>query len=141
MCYLHARLIHIFNKCDCLLHLNFWTCCNNNLPELNVLFLDKFFNQFFIANGWLHVTHTWLLFFHGVSCSCDLLKFIFIIYVTFFFQMFHVNMLQHLFWAYFHFNGLFIVHFIVWKTFFFFMLFCHYFLIFHITSLNLFPPS
>ena len=65
----------------------------------------------FIANVWLHDTHKGLHFFHRGSCSCDLLKLILIIYVTFFFQRFPVNMMQHVFWVYFHFTGLFIVHF------------------------------
>ena len=45
-------------------------------PELNVLFLYKFFvHPLFNANAWLHVTHKGI-FFHGSSGNCDFLNFI-----------------------------------------------------------------
>ena len=85
-----------------------------------------------IINFWLGVVSSlfWSLVsasFHGGSCSSVLLKFIFITYVAFFFQMLHVNMLQHLFWAS--------------VATFNFMLFSHYFLIFQITSWLIIPSQ
>ena len=98
-------------------------CIHDRLiPELH---------KFFIANVWIHITHTTFVFFHRGSCSCVLLNFIFITYITFFFQMFHVNMLQHLFWASMAFS---LFTFIVWKT--FFMLFSPYFLFFFKSHLH-----
>ena len=54
-----------------------------------------------------------------------------------FFQMLHVNMLQHLFWASVAFS---LFSFIMWKNF-NFMLFSHYFLIFQITSWLIIPSQ
>ena len=99
-------------------------------------FKISLFNKFFIENVWLHITHTALIFFHGGSCSCILLKFIFTTYVTFFFQMFHINMLQHLFWASLAFS---LFTFIVWKT--FFMLFSNNFFIVQIYLHNSFSSQ
>ena len=53
------------------------------------------------------------------------------------FKGFMSTSLQHVFWAYFHFTCLFIVHFHSMEDV-FFLLFSHYFLIFHITSSYLF---
>ena len=90
---IHDRLIHVLHKCDFLLHFYFWVVCNNNFAWAQSVCS---FKQFSISNGWIYITHTKLLFCHRGSCSCVLLKFIFI---NFFFQIFYVSMLQHLFWA------------------------------------------
>ena len=105
----------------------------NILTQKSYLSYISFVNQLFIANVYLDVRHKDLHFFHGSSCSCDVLKFIFNIYVTLFFQRFHVNILQHVFWAYFHFTCLCIVHFHSVEDF-FLLLLSHYLLIFHIIS-------
>ena len=87
------------------------------LLELSVLFLDRLFQPVFHCKCLITYHTHCLTFFMGVLASVIYWSsFFFFTYVTVFFQMFYVNMLQE-------------------------MLFSNYFLIFQITSTYLFLPS
>ena len=108
LCCIHDRLINILHKYDCVHHLYFWIFGHNNFTwAQRTPFRKVVFNQLFIANIWLHITHTALLFFHEGFCSYVQLKFIFNTCPIF---LSNVSW-QHVATFILRFNWLFIVHF------------------------------